>query len=50
MRKRKKTYVKMISYFKGYKNVNCIEAGGPEPGMGCAGRGIMAVIEELNDF
>ncbi|WP_027625955.1 P-loop NTPase [Clostridium lundense] len=36
--------------FKGYKNVHCIEAGGPKPGMGCAGRGIITVIEELTDF
>ncbi len=39
--------------FRGYKGVNCIEAGGPEPGVGCAGRGIirmMEIIEYLNIF
>ena len=27
--------------FSGYKGVKCIEVGGPEPGVGCAGRGII---------
>jgi nitrogenase iron protein NifH len=39
--------------FNGYKGINCIEAGGPEPGVGCAGRGIirmMEIIENLNIF
>jgi nitrogenase iron protein len=26
-------------------NVHCIEAGGPEPGVGCAGRGILTTFE-----
>ena len=25
----------------GYNNIKCVEAGGPEPGVGCAGRGII---------
>src|SRR3990167_2374396 len=25
---------------KGIKNIDCIECGGPKPGVGCAGRGI----------
>ncbi len=34
----------------GYKGVVCVEAGGPEPGVGCAGRGILsafALLERL---
>lgn len=29
----------------GKYNVNCIELGGPEPGIGCAGRGIIKGLE-----
>ncbi len=32
----------------GYNNIKCIEAGGPEPGVGCAGRGIIVALERLN--
>lgn len=31
----------------GYANVDCIEAGGPEPGVGCAGRGILSMFSLL---
>lgn len=31
----------------GYNDVVCVEAGGPVPGLGCAGRGIIAALEEL---
>ena len=31
----------------GYNGSICIECGGPKPGMGCAGRGIIAAFEEL---
>lgn len=31
----------------GYKNVVCAEAGGPTPGLGCAGRGIIAALTKL---
>ena len=31
----------------GYGNVACVEAGGPTPGLGCAGRGIMAALDVL---
>ena len=36
---------------RGYQNILCIETGGPTPGLGCAGRGIIAtfnLLEELN--
>lgn len=32
---------------KGFNDILCVEAGGPEPGVGCAGRGIIAAIELL---
>lgn len=31
----------------GFNGVICVEAGGPTPGMGCAGRGIIAALEKL---
>ncbi|ATW28887.1 nitrogen fixation protein NifEH [Candidatus Formimonas warabiya] len=31
----------------GFAGVGCIEAGGPEPGVGCAGRGILTTFELL---
>jgi nitrogenase iron protein NifH len=33
--------------FTGYSGVRCVEAGGPEPGIGCAGRGIIATFQTL---
>ena len=32
----------------GYLGVGCIEAGGPRPGVGCAGRGIISAFEFLD--
>ncbi len=32
---------------EGFGGVRCIEAGGPEPGVGCAGRGIIVALEKL---
>ena len=32
---------------EGFGGVLCIETGGPTPGLGCAGRGIIAALEEL---
>ncbi len=34
----------------GFKDVLCIETGGPTPGLGCAGRGIIATFSLLNDL
>jgi nitrogenase iron protein len=31
----------------GYGGVACVEAGGPEPGVGCAGRGILSTFDLL---
>lgn len=36
--------------FNGYRNVACVEAGGPEPGVGCAGRGILSTFKLLDDL
>ncbi len=33
----------------GYKGVICVEAGGPTPGLGCAGRAISSVLETLKE-
>jgi nitrogenase iron protein NifH len=33
----------------GYKGVICVEAGGPTPGLGCAGRGIIAALDKLKE-
>jgi len=33
----------------GFAGVICVEAGGPAPGMGCAGRGIIAALEKLKE-
>ena len=32
----------------GFGGVVCVEAGGPAPGTGCAGRGIIAALEKLH--
>ena len=33
----------------GYKDIKCTEAGGPEPGVGCAGRGVITAINFLEE-
>lgn len=33
----------------GFGGVICVEAGGPTPGLGCAGRGIIAALEKLRE-
>ena len=33
--------------FQGFGGVYCVEAGGPQPGVGCAGRGIITAVELL---
>ncbi|MDR2782685.1 MAG: AAA family ATPase, partial [Treponema sp.] len=34
----------------GWKNIRCVESGGPEPGVGCAGRGIITSIDMLENL
>jgi nitrogenase iron protein NifH len=33
--------------YEGYRGVYCVEAGGPSPGVGCAGRGIITAVQLL---
>jgi len=33
----------------GYQGIRCVEAGGPEPGVGCAGRGVITAINFLEE-
>ncbi len=33
----------------GYKDIRCVESGGPEPGVGCAGRGVITSINFLEE-
>ncbi len=35
---------------EGYKGTKCVESGGPEPGVGCAGRGIITSIGLLENL
>lgn len=52
IRDQKKVNLEDISKV-GFKEVLCVEAGGPVPGVGCAGRGINAAVSllgELNVF
>lgn len=35
---------------EGYGGIRCIETGGPTPGLGCAGRGIIATFQLLEDM
>ena len=36
--------------FEGYHGICCVEAGGPTPGIGCAGRGIITAFEKLEEL
>jgi len=36
--------------FEGSNGVYCVESGGPEPGIGCAGRGVLTAIQILRDL
>lgn len=47
VRSRSNDFEKVIH--EGYNGILCVEAGGPEPGVGCAGRGIIAAIELLDN-
>lgn len=35
---------------RGFGGVLCVEAGGPTPGQGCAGRGIISALEKLEEM
>lgn len=36
--------------FEGFGGVLCVESGGPTPGVGCAGRGIITAFEKLEEL
>ena len=36
--------------FTGYNGVKCSESGGPEPGVGCAGRGVIVAMKLLENL
>jgi nitrogenase iron protein NifH len=36
--------------FAGDNGVRCVESGGPEPGVGCAGRGVLTALQILKDL
>lgn len=46
-RERKNSFELSDMVCVGFGGVVCVEAGGPTPGMGCAGRGIIAALEKL---
>ena len=35
---------------RGFRGIQCVESGGPEPGVGCAGRGIITSISMLENL
>ena len=48
-RKKKKDLILDDMIRIGYQGVICVEAGGPTPGLGCAGRGIITALEKLKE-
>ncbi|MBQ6813203.1 MAG: Ni-sirohydrochlorin a,c-diamide reductive cyclase ATP-dependent reductase subunit [Methanobrevibacter sp.] len=36
--------------FEGFNNIRCVESGGPEPGVGCAGRGVIVAMKRLENL
>lgn len=36
--------------FQGFNGIYCVEAGGPAPGVGCAGRGIITAVQLLKQL
>lgn len=36
--------------FRGYNGIYCVESGGPTPGIGCAGLGIIAAFQKLESL
>ena len=34
---------------QGFSDIRCVESGGPEPGVGCAGRGVITSINFLEE-
>ena len=36
--------------FDGFNQIKCVESGGPEPGVGCAGRGVIVAMKRLENL
>jgi len=36
--------------FRSNEGIYCVEAGGPKPGVGCAGRGVLTALQKLKDL
>ena len=49
VRERKNDFERSDMVCEGYGGVICVEAGGPTPGLGCAGRGIIAALDKLKE-
>ena len=49
VRTRKEDFTLEEMVKEGFAGVCCVEAGGPSPGLGCAGRGIIAALETLEE-
>lgn len=49
VRERKNDFELSDMTCEGFGGVVCVEAGGPTPGVGCAGRGIIAALEKLKE-
>ena len=50
VRTRKENFTLEEMVKEGFAGVCCVEAGGPSPGLGCAGRGIIATFQLLEDL
>lgn len=48
--KEKNNLIREDIIYKGFNGIECVETGGPEAGIGCAGRGIITTMEELEDL
>jgi nitrogenase iron protein NifH len=44
----KVTFDKVVK--KGFEDILCVESGGPEPGVGCAGRGVITAIDLMENI
>ncbi|WP_425057838.1 Nitrogenase iron protein 1 [Sporomusa carbonis] len=49
LREKNKVLAEDVIY-KGFGGVYCVEAGGPAPGVGCAGRGIITAVQLLKQL
>ena len=45
-----KNIAKSSIIFEGFGGVTCVESGGPQPGIGCAGRGVIESLSTISAF